>query len=89
MADLLECRAGDLGSWAIGRTITGIDRFKEPYTVQVAEVAHRPSAYEDEFVTIIRSTLPLNGITSHVVFPHTATITIHPLHPDTPNGDTP
>lgn len=77
MADLIECRAGDLGAWAIGRTISGLDRFKELQTLEAASIEHRPSAYEDKFVTVVRRPHAV-GMNSSVVFPHNNTITIHP-----------
>lgn len=77
MADERRCYAGDLGSWAIGRILTGIDRFGDPWRIEVADVTHRPSAYEGEFVTVVRMKQPLSPTVRHVVFPHETTVTVH------------
>lgn len=77
MADLIECRAGDLGTWAIGRTITGVDRDGNTVTLEVAELLHRPAAYDDEFVTSVRRVSTV-GMHAYAVFRHNTTITIHP-----------
>jgi hypothetical protein len=74
MADARTCFAGDLGSWAIGRTVTGTDLDGNTRTVAVDDIQHRNSAYKDELRTIIR------GMTSHgwvtVIFNPQSTVTV-------------
>lgn len=74
MADTRTCVAGDLGSWAIGRTITGTDLDGICRTLVPDDIQHRNSAYKDELRTIIR------GMTSHgwvtVIFDPQSTVTV-------------
>lgn len=60
VADERKCFAGDLGSWVIGRTITGTDLDGLNRTVVPDEVSHRNSAYKGELRTVVRG-MTANG----------------------------
>lgn len=74
MADARTCFAGDMGSWAIGRPVTGTDLDGITRTVVPDEIMHRNSAYKDEHRTIVRG-MTSNGWVTVIMNPQ-STVTV-------------